>query len=135
MLSIPSYYDDYLADFKRYFPATAEKAVSWYPNGASVIIVTLSDGSKVYYNGETKTIRTVCMDDDSMEHARWLFSRRVHQFLNIRGGSIAWLCEQTGISPNMMSRYMNGKSDPTMPKIIAIARALRCTVGDLLDRD
>lgn len=135
MLSIPSYYSNYMSDFERYFPATAEKAVSWYPNGASVIIVTLNDGSKVYYNGETKTIRTVRLDDDSMEHSRWLFSRRIQQFLNIRGGSMAWLCEQTGISQNMMSRYMNGKSDPTMPKIIAIARALRCTVGDLLDCD
>ena len=134
MLSIPAYYTEYVREFERYFPVTAEKAVSWYPNGANTIIINLSDGSKVYYNGELRSIRTVRINDD-IEYAKNCFATRVRQYLVARGGSMNWLCEETGISANMMSRYLNGKSDPTMPKLIAIARALHCTVGDLLDRE
>ena len=45
------------------------------------------------------------------------------------------LSEMTGITESAISRYVNGERMPSLKNVIKIARALECSVGDLIDLD
>ena len=49
-----------------------------------------------------------------------------------RGMSQAELAEATGLSQSAISRFERGAYNPSLPNMRSIARALNCSVGDLL---
>lgn len=51
------------------------------------------------------------------------------------GLTLEQLSERAGITPNYLGRIENGKADPSLSVVRAIARGLRTRVGDLVDED
>ena len=64
-----------------------------------------------------------------------IFSNRVCDRREELNMSQRELGDSIGISPVMMSRYMNGQAMPKFPIIINIARVLKCSVSDLVEVD
>lgn len=59
------------------------------------------------------------------------FGRRLKTLLELRGMTQNELSEETGISQVSISKYLNGKSDPSLLNVLKIARALDCSLDDL----
>lgn len=62
-----------------------------------------------------------------------IFSNRVRDRREELNMSQRELGDSIGVSPVMMSRYMNGQAMPKIYTIINIARVLKCSVSDLVD--
>ena len=50
-----------------------------------------------------------------------------------RGLTLEQLSERTRITPNYLGRVENGKADPSLSVVMAIANALKVKVGELVD--
>ena len=64
-----------------------------------------------------------------------IFSNRVRDRLEDLNMTQRDLGDSIGVSPVMMSRYMNGQIIPKISTIINIAKILNCSVSDLVDVD
>jgi transcriptional regulator with XRE-family HTH domain len=63
------------------------------------------------------------------------FSWKLRTVLNSSGISRDEICERTGISNAALSGYVNGKQSPTAPRIVKLAKVLKCSVEELLNVD
>ena len=127
---------DYMFDgFKRDFPITAEGAVDWWPSGRKEITILLKDNSKVVYNYVGGTMRTLRWNGDTLNEEEWRknFSARLKDIMRDRGISSQELSERTGISKQMLSRYMNAHTTPTSFTVCRLARVLECSENELTD--
>ena len=129
-------YDDILDDFELYYPEIVKDAVTWYPSGRREITVKLRDGGRVIFDGGSKTFRRISnYDAPMMEEDNWKtgFGRKLGQALCNRCISQSTLSERTGISQTMISRYISGNSIPSAYIIAKLARALECSLNELMD--
>lgn len=132
------YYDIWapaLRVFEDQYPMVADKLVDWYPSGQNEITVKTKDDDKVIFNFITGDIRSIdskiTMDNVSEERWRIEFASRLNQKMAMTGISRWQLSRMTDIPEVTLSRYMNGRSTPSMFKGILIARALRCSIEEL----
>ena len=72
-----------------------------------------------------------------MTHETWkrIFADNLVDILNERGMSQRQLAKDSGVSPAMISEYINGIRMPGLPAVINIAYALDMDVGELVDFD
>ena len=124
-------------EFSMQFPEISKTAIDWYPSGQMEIIIKLSDGSKIIYDGICKIIKTVGKSSGFSNDEEWNmeFARRLYRRLQIKSMTIQELSEITGISRQSLSRYSNGTSVPTPRNITKMARALGCSPSELIDFD
>lgn len=117
-----------------------DDAIDWCMSKPGEIVVTLGDGSKVKYNGVehryTILSKKVSVEDrrDFMteEECRYEFARRLRGCMRDRGMTQTELSDLTDISQVTMSKYINGRALPGYYNISRLARALRCSVNDLI---
>lgn len=122
-------------DFARYDPESAKKAVKWYEFERLEIMIELNDGSKILYDFSDKVIRYLGRgdrEDLDEEHWRMEFAKRLYKRMLYRGINQQALSEKSGISMHTISKYMNGYSTPSFYNADRLAKALGCTVLDLL---
>lgn len=125
-----------LEEFEKYYPMLAEDAVDWYPSGRDEITVKLKNGSRVYYDHDQKAFGYVRTNIDSnYEEENWKkeFGRRLNKLMRSKGliqSELAGLSEMSVIS---ISNYIRGVSTPSGYNIIKLARALGCSVSELID--
>ena len=60
------------------------------------------------------------------------FARRLQKKITMRGITQVRLGELTGISQPLLSLYTQGKTLPSVQKASALAKALNCSVNDLI---
>lgn len=132
-------YENFL---KFYKPAEGE-VVEWRPVTSFEIIIYLSDGTHMRYNGgdrsfgylrnyETDELGNYTMSDEEYKQA---FSDKFRRIMNASMVNQNCLSEQTGISRISISRYLNGKSLPDCRNLSRLANALGCSITELTNFD
>ena len=92
----------------------------------------MENGESYLYNDSTNVLTRLPNDRNNMteEECSKEFGRRLRRIMLIKGVSQLELSELTEISRVLLSRYMNGKSNPGFYNIDKIARALDCSVDE-----
>lgn len=55
----------------------------------------------------------------------------INYWIELRGYKKKWVAEQLGISQNVLSRWINDVSMPSVIKLFELAELLECEPGDL----
>lgn len=98
------------------------------------LIATLDDGSHVEFDVCDKRTRYIPNDyADSLDDEQYKneFGYKLRYIMRCRCISREKLSEMTGISYGQISKYINGKAEPSIYKVMKIARALDCSLDDL----
>lgn len=133
------YYENIFASFLDNHPYMEKELEDWRPRGEWGIRATLKDGSEYDYNISTNTIRRVVdhsmpkIEDVTEERCRASISYHLIELMAVKGFSQNTLSEYTGLSKGSINNYINGTATPSAIALVKIARALDCTVADLID--
>ena len=129
-------------DMRKYCSFLVDDVVDWKQSGLSELTAILNDGTRVKYNASDHryTIlgnRSSSNEDDERyfiteEECRHEFARRLRSCMRDRGMTQTMLSDLTDISQVTMSKYINGRALPGYYNIGRLARALRCSVNDLM---
>ena len=126
-------YDAIYQNFKTYYPLLDSAVVSWSPNGPNSIITELSDGSTLEYNDRLRSFRTVREFDGTKESWKREFSSKLIKMMADKGCDQIYLSEISDISQQSISNYLNKKAIPNCYTASKLAKALGCTVSELID--
>lgn len=126
-------YDAIYQNFKTYYPFLDSVVVSWSPNGPNSIIAELSDGSTLEYNDRLHSFRTVREFDGTKESWKREFSSKLIKMMADKGCDQIYLSEISDISQQSISNYLNKKAIPNCYTASKLAKALGCTVSELID--
>lgn len=126
--------DMYYRNFEMQFPYDAAKAVEYYlEDGGYNLIVILNDGRRVSFDVYEESSRYLPSSDDvDEERFRLEFGRRLRRILDFKNISQLELSEMTGISQVAISKYIRGKRTPSFYNADKIARALDCSITELI---
>ena len=133
-----STYERILNEYKVWHPSLYNQTVECRPSGRYSILVTLDDESRLEYNSTDNSIRDVTkfyirertLDVDE-ESWRKEFGRKLQRVIAEKGMTQEKLSEVTGISRQMMSRYVRGTSTPSGYILSRLVEALGCDVREL----
>lgn len=127
-------------EFVRLYPEMAESVIDWYPSGQMEITVKLKGGKifeydwmrkeKIVLYDENKTRETQIKDEYDW---RLMFSRKLNHKLYNMAMSQVILALETDISVPTISKYANCKATPSAYNLHKIAKALKCSVSELMD--
>jgi len=59
----------------------------------------------------------------------------INYWIELRGRKKKWVAGQLGISQNVLSRWINNHSMPSVYKLFELAELLECKVDDLYKRN
>lgn len=129
MSSMKQYFID---NFTMHFPLVARNAVDWEECSTFGLIITMNDGSHVFYNDIDNSIRNLPDDREHMSEIefRRVFSDRLYNLLIRKHMTQNDLAELTGIPQPAISSYINGRRTPSFFTIDKIAKALGCSVDE-----
>ena len=120
-------------EYELYCPQYASITEECYQENEWDLIAILKDGTRIMYDGEQHSIRSLPDSNDiSEEQLRIEFSKRVSKILRRRGMSQLELSNLTGISTTTISKYMSRKATPSLYNANRIARALGCSIDELM---
>lgn len=128
-------YKTIIDEYKKWHPSMYEKTIECRPSGRSSILATLKDGSKIEYESNGNTVRNVtrmytCQAADE-ETWRKDFGHQLRKAISDRGYTQEKLSEVTGISRQMLTRYVRGNSTPSGYILTRLSEALDCDVREL----
>ena len=126
-------HDGIYQNFKTYYPFLDSAVVSWSPNGPNSIIAELSDGSILEYNDRLHAFRTVREFDGTKESWKREFASKLIKLMSDKGCDQTYLSEICDISQQSISNYLNKKAIPNCYTASKLAKALGCTVSELID--
>ena len=138
MLFNTDHYERMFDDFITRCPEWGRRAVEYRPKTMNSIRVTLDDGSKIDFNPLSDSIHFVKQraisspEDIRDEDCREAFSVNLTNMMRVKGFRQDLLAERTGLSSGSISKYMNRKATPSITVVKKIARALNCTMDELL---
>ena len=124
--------DEYLYEnYKLYFPSFAKGCISWKQTDLFELEIHNKDGSIDIYNDMNHSLGPKI---DISTDAGWRkeFARRLRKKMAMKGITQVRLSELTGISQPLLSLYVQGKSLPSAQKVSSLAKALNCSVNDLI---
>ena len=132
------YWSPVFNEFIMKYPDLAEHIIDWYPSGQMEIAVRLYDGRKYAYNFVIKNIWLIHDPNDETDYLneeewRLMFSKNLVRKLKNLGMSHDTLSALTGISQVTISKYVNCKATPSGSSISKLTKALKCTVGELVE--
>lgn len=118
-------------NFKLYFPSIEKGCISWEQTDLFELEIHNKDGSIDIYNDMDHSLGRKI---DTRTDAGWKkeFARRLRKKIVMRGVTQVSLGEMTGISQQLLSLYTQGKTLPSVQKASALAKALNCSVNDLI---
>ena len=134
-----SKHEEIYESFKRHYPNWADKVTNYYPKNDYAIRVILRDGDRVDYNIRSNSMRWVRdidpdrKNDITDEECRQAFATNLVEFMHAQGFNQISLADKTGLSTAVISKYMRGKTTPTITALQKIARALNRAPEELLD--
>lgn len=131
-------YSEIIEGYKSWYPSLYSKTVECKPCGKYSILARLSDGSRVEYNSMDNGIRDVSKLYDrsythSMTEEMWReeFGRKLRRAIEDKGITQERLSELSGISRQMLTRYVRGNSTPSGYILNKLAEVLDCDVREL----
>ena len=124
--------DGYLYEnYKSYFPSFEKDCVSWKQTDLFELEINNKDGSIDIYNDMDHTLGPKINTGTDIGWKKE-FARRLRKKIAMRGITQVRLGELTGISQPLLSLYTQGKTLPSVQKASALAKALNCSVNDLV---
>lgn len=126
-------YDEIYMNFKTYYPFLDAEVNSWSPNGINSIIAELSDGTVIEYNDSLRSFRTVRKFDGTEESWKTEFASKLIKLMSDKGCDQTCLSEISNISQQSISNYLHKKAIPNCYTASKLAKALGCTVSELID--
>lgn len=128
-------YEGMLNQFEQYYPTMAARTIDWWASGRMSITVKLSDGTLFDYSPMDNSIRRVRVDEYETDETviRKEFGSNLQKLIPFSGMSKSELAEKVGITNAMLSRYISGKSMPSVSKAYHIAKAIGCRIDELFD--
>lgn len=128
---------EYLIDrLKLMYPFIYEQAESFELESFHELMIVDKDGGKYRYDDVYDTFRYFKpgydSDDRDAERIKRTFGFRLQRQMTLRGMTQADLSDATGISQPTISNYINRRQSPDIVKLTLMARALRCSVDELL---
>lgn len=125
--------ENLLRNFEMIDPLSFSKMVKYEMPDSFTLIAFLDDGTKLLYDSLTNSTRRLKTDPREMTDEDMLteFRYRLRHIMALRGFNQLRLAEETGISQVSISKYLNGKSDPSLLNLLKIARALDCSLDEL----
>lgn len=121
-------------NFKLYYPKLAEQVVKYKETDNLEMIIELDDGRTAIYDDLNDTIRYLPTDREEMTDEDYdrEFGIRLRRIMLRRGINQLELSNSTGIAQSILNGYVNGKASPTICRAIKIAKALDCSVDELV---
>ena len=118
-------------NFKLYFPSIEKDCASWEQTDLFELEIHNKDGSIDIYNDMNHSLGPKI---DTSTDAGWRkeFARRLRKKIAMKGITQDNLSKLTGIGQPLLSLYTQGKSLPSAQKVSALAKALGCSVNDLI---
>lgn len=131
---------DILEDFKINCPWAVNMIITWRQVNYMELIVELSDGTAILYDGILKTFRRARSIDrliDSLhpkDEVGWRreFSLRLWRLMADRGMTQRNLADISGLSQASIAQYLNCNVMPSAFNVTRIADALDCTRKEIL---
>lgn len=136
MRKAKDYWTSVYNEFCRSYPDLAEDILDWYPSAQFEITVKLTGDRRYAYTmfGKLYDIRDNDKETDiNDEEWKKRFSKKMYDRMCVVHTTQEILSKETGISQTMISKYMTGKSIPSCLNAIKMARALKCSVSELMD--
>lgn len=131
-----NYWEPVFNEFVDRYPDLSDKIIDWYPSAQLEITIKLNNGQKYAYDWMTKKILTVYDPDDaediSEKEWRLIFSSNLLKKMRNVSMKQDDLSYATGISQVTISKYINCKTTPSTYNLKRIAKALKCSVGELM---
>ena len=127
-----------IRDYEIWYPTFFKHSVEFTMNGTHSVLVDLDDGSKIEYNSYDNTIRDITHlynreNGVALDEEVWRkeFGHQLRRAIVDRGITQEQLSEMTGISRQMLSRYIKGTSTPSGYILSRLSEALDCDVRRL----
>ena len=127
-----------IRSYETWHPALFEQSVKYTATGSYTILVDLEDGSKIEYDSHDNTIRDVSRiyvrdDRGAIDETVWRkeFGHQLRRAIADRGITQEQLSDMTGISRQMLSRYVKGTSTPSGYVLSRLSEVLDCDVRKL----
>lgn len=119
------------------YPHVTERMVDAYQDDQYGWILVLEDGTKLLYDFISLRVRALPSDPANMSEEEYAeqFSFRLRRMMTVRGITQCDLADMIGKSQGIISRYTRGESLPMTYTLYQIARALDCSVDDLIYTD
>lgn len=125
-------------DFKSMCPHYVSNVVKYYVFDNMELMIELDDGTKFLYDYMDKSIvffhYSNQVKENERSEAQWRmeFARRLRRKMRYRCMNQTMLSELTNLSMSSISNYVNGQSLPSIYIAQKIAKALNCSVSDLV---
>ena len=118
-------------NFKLYFPMIEKGCISWKQTDLFELEIHNKDGSIDIYDDMNHSLGPKI---DTSTDAGWKkeFARRLRKKIAMKGITQDNLSKLTGIGQPLLSLYTQGKSLPSAQKVSSLAKALNCSVNDLI---
>ena len=131
-------YEQIIEDYKNWHPSLYAQTVECRPSGKHCILATLDDETKIEFNSLDKTIRDVTQlyiydQDETLDETAWRkeFGHKLQRAITDKGMTQERLSDVSGISRQMLSRYVRGTSTPSGYILSRLVEALGCDVREL----
>lgn len=118
-------------NFKLYFPMIEKHCIGWRQTDKFELEIDDEDGYVYIYNDMDHSLGRKI---DTSKDIGWRkeFARRLRKKIAMKGITQANISRLTGIGQPLLSFYTQGKSLPSAQKVSALAKALDCSVTDLI---
>lgn len=118
---------------ERYFPELLDEIESYKDLKYAEVILYLKDGSVLRFDGIENRLKRLPsnMDDMTDEEYKVEFGLRLRRAMAFNRINQDELSYRTGIAQPAISRYITGKTLPTVRILHRITRAIGCTAEDL----
>ena len=133
-----SRYNRIIENFKIWYPNLYDQTVDCMPSGYESIVATLRDGTKIEYCDRDHTFNTVTKfyerdSDTEIDEEAWRkeFGIKLRHAISDRGINQERLSDLTGISKQMLTRYVRGMSTPSAYNLSRLAEILKCDIREL----
>lgn len=126
-------WDKMFDGFERDYPNFAIDAISWWPSGQGEITIEFKNKTRAVYRVFGGTIRFIRNVERTEETWRTEFGHNLRHAMNRAGMQARQLALLVGVSPQMISRYCNGKSTPSYYIVERIADVLGCSMSELTE--
>lgn len=124
-------YEHILSEYRKWYPNLYDQTAECRPSGKHMILVTLTDNTKLEYNSLDNTIRDVTKlyssdFEKNINEDDWRkeFGRKLRKAITSNGISQERLSEMSGISRQMLTRYVRGTSTPSGYVLAKLANIL-----------
>lgn len=134
-----SAYEKILEEYKVWHPSLYSQTIECRPSGRYRILASLDDGSKIEYDSLNNTIRDVTRLYDrelinAMDEETWRkeFGHKLRKAIAEKGITQEKLSDTSGVSRQMLTRYVRGNSTPSGYILSRLSEILDCDIRELV---